>query len=269
MSVINLSLLGCDSYEEFLAIVEECNQTNETTFLPGTRLPVELFHSEGLAVDYPLHFYLPFDYDPQKSYPVIFILDGEWHFETFANELDRSQNEAIIIGVANYDLDGYDHREKYFRLPNSSQYFDFLQYELIPYIDQRFSILPSFRVLAGHSFAGLFVIQALLMDKQVPRTFNYYVSFDGSFWAHPDVTAAFVGLSVDKDKKLKSSLLLLGATEIQGNDLSVDWLNQLFTTADFSELTIEKWRYKVDHLDIVETAITDVVQWFDFNDNCQ
>ena len=32
-----------------------------------------------------------------KNYPVIYVLDGQWHFKSFANDIDRENRDVIVV----------------------------------------------------------------------------------------------------------------------------------------------------------------------------
>jgi predicted alpha/beta superfamily hydrolase len=59
-----------------------------------------------------------------------------------------------------------------------SRFLDFLKKELIPHIDSNYRTMP-YRILVGHSFGGITVINALYT---MPETFNAYIAIDPSLW---------------------------------------------------------------------------------------
>ena len=127
-----------------------------------------------------------------KKYPIIILLDGYTHFQTASGIVDfmssnRNRNylmpESIIIAIENVD------RERDFTVtkiktkrPNTMgggrNFLDFIEKELISYIDENYRTEPS-RTLVGHSLGGLLTLNSY-MDKN--SIFNAYISVDPSIW---------------------------------------------------------------------------------------
>jgi predicted alpha/beta superfamily hydrolase len=127
-----------------------------------------------------------------KKYPIIVLLDGYTHFKTASGIVhfmssNRNRNnlmpESIIIAIENVD------RERDFTVtkiktkrPNTMgggrNFLNFIEKELIPYIDENYRTEPS-RTLVGHSLGGLLTLNSY-MDKN--SVFNAYISIDPSIW---------------------------------------------------------------------------------------
>ena len=127
-----------------------------------------------------------------KKYPIIILLDGYIHFKTTSGLVhfmssNRNRNylmpESIIIAIENVD------RERDFTVtkiktkrPNTMgggrNFLDFIEEELISYIDENYRTEPS-RTLIGHSLGGLLTLNSY-MDKN--SIFNAYISIDPSIW---------------------------------------------------------------------------------------
>ena len=153
----------------------------------------EIFRSEIIKDDYSLYFYLPPGYTVNKKYPVIFLLDGDWHTERMANEISVMVSrdeipECILVGIGNSE-----NRFRDYSYPpeadtkNSGEgdkYYAFLKDELIPYIDDNFSTDTTSRILAGHSLGGYFVLYALMQTENGHPLFSGYISVSPSaFWS--------------------------------------------------------------------------------------
>jgi predicted alpha/beta superfamily hydrolase len=127
-----------------------------------------------------------------KKYPIIILLDGYTHFKTasgIVHFMSSNSNrnylmpESIIIAIENVD------RERDFTVtkiktkrPNTMgggrNFLDFIEKELIPFIDKNYRTEPS-RTLIGHSLGGLLTLNSY-MDKN--SLFNAYISIDPSIW---------------------------------------------------------------------------------------
>lgn len=128
----------------------------------------------------------------QKAYPVIILLDGSTHFRATASiahfmSSNRNRNylmpESIIVAIENVD------RERDFTVTKiktkrintmggGRNFLDFIEQELIPYIDENYRTKPH-RTLIGHSLGGLLTLNAYMDDNSL---FNAYLVMDPSIW---------------------------------------------------------------------------------------
>lgn len=161
---------------------------------------VRTVHSPETGRDYAVAVRVPdsFANEPEKKYPVLFVLDGQWNFELLhriVNNLvfDEAIPEMIVVGVApggekpNYDL---LRREDF--LPTRAVAFDgktsggdapeflrFIAETLIPLTEREYRADPEQRLLSGASYGGLFVLYALFEKPEL---------FDAYFAMSPAVT---------------------------------------------------------------------------------
>lgn len=134
-----------------------------------------------------------------QQYPVLYLLDGEAHFQSVAGLvqiLGTGVNatyvfpEMIVVAIVNTDRTrdmtptkvdkGFDGKPSPF-LKNSggmANFLGFIKNELIPAIDAKYRTAP-YRILVGHSLGGITVIDALYT---IPETFNAYIAIDPSLW---------------------------------------------------------------------------------------
>jgi len=166
------------------------------------------FKSKVNNAAYQISIYLPDNYNdnPDKTYPVLFFLDGNLWLP-LASSILQSINKAedieplIMVGL------GYDVEAFKFDVSNRSHDYtptkDFLadsilsfQYycsiesggaeqfaltfknEIIPFIDSLFRTNGS-KTIVGHSLGGLFVTYLL---SEVPQLFNNYVIVSPALW---------------------------------------------------------------------------------------
>lgn len=251
-----LFVVGCG--KEDGAIAPSVEQVNEE-FRPGERHQLNAISSNYTGVSYPLKVYLPHNYDAGKQFPVIYVLDAEWRFETVADSIDKNRLEVILVGVENYVDEQYKHREDYSQWPLAKDYFDFLTQELAPVIESTYSTDATNRTIMGHSLTGLFVGLALLIDDHHSPFFHHHVSFDGSFWAHRDITPQLINDRLSVHPVLKSRMILVAATASPGNARYVNWFEQLLTTAGFSQLELYRYEYEKAHIPVVAESIDDVI----------
>lgn len=155
-----------------------------------------VFHSEARILtssyterNYQISVWLPPDYsNSRKSFPVLYLLDGNFLFGVAANLIlpliwGNELPELIIVGIG-YEIHSYDEWGKLRShdmtpttvsdVPGSGGSEDFLSFikaELIPYIDTNYRTNTADRAIIGHSYGGLFVLYTLLHE---PHLFHRY-----------------------------------------------------------------------------------------------
>ncbi|MEM7049994.1 MAG: alpha/beta hydrolase-fold protein [Acidobacteriota bacterium] len=122
---------------------------------------------------------------PARSYPVIFVLDGELIFETVAAVADHlaavgRMPEAVVVGVPNHTGDrlgmsprflGRDGKPSGFG-GREDQYLQFLEGELVPYLASSFR-LADFRLVFGVSPTAAFALHSFWRS---PELFQVHVA---------------------------------------------------------------------------------------------
>jgi predicted alpha/beta superfamily hydrolase len=175
-------------------------ERHESVVMPSTQ--VRHLHSEQNKQNYRIYVSVPASYyeDPKREFPALYVLDADYSF-ALAKQItehlsDRGRlPEMFIFGIA---YDGPNH----YRLHRTRDYTPsfvagggygadfqkhsgggpafarFLERELIPYAEKNFRVSKQ-RVLAGHSYGGLF---ASWMMIEQPQVFSGYVAVSPSLW---------------------------------------------------------------------------------------
>jgi predicted alpha/beta superfamily hydrolase len=144
--------------------------------------------SKKIGQKYDLLVSLPQDYATSgKSYPVLYVLDG-WHFPLMAflqnnNIYSERMPPVIMVNISHGDgADVMALRARDFTPTKTSReatsggaaaFLDFLEHEVIPFVDSTYRTVPSDRALLGHSYGGLFAIYCL---EQRPALFRRIVA---------------------------------------------------------------------------------------------
>jgi hypothetical protein len=144
--------------------------------------------SAKIGREYDLLVSLPYDYATSgKSYPVLYVLDG-WHFPLMAflqenNIYSKRMPPVIMVNVSQGSSgDVTALRARDFTPTKTSQepgsggaaaFLDFLEHEVIPFVDRTYRTVPSDRALLGHSYGGLFAIYCL---EERPALFQRIVA---------------------------------------------------------------------------------------------
>ena len=156
------------------------------------------------------------NHDPNQRYPVLYLLDGDAHFYAVAGlvqQLSQANGntvlpEMIIVGITNTDRtrdltptpitsDLPEMDSNFSRTSGGGKNFiAFIEKELMPYIDSHYSTAP-YKVLVGHSFGGLTVMDALTNHTKL---FNAFIAIDPSMWYDHEHFLAATKKKLSKNK---------------------------------------------------------------------
>ena len=168
--------------------------------------------------------------DPAARYPVVYLLDGDGHFESVVGMIQQLSQvngntvvpEMIVVGIPNTDrtrdltpthitsdppiMDSIFAKNT----GGGENFTAFMKTELMPHIDSMYPTQP-FRILIGHSFGGLIVMNTLTNHTKM---FNAYIAIDPSMW-------------YDKERFLKTTQTKLAAQKYDGTRLYVGIANTM------------------------------------------
>jgi hypothetical protein len=142
---------------------------------------------------------LPRNYSPEKKYPVLYILDAGSLQDRSADALEvLAANgyapETIVVGIPNPSMEA---RQRDLTPPymitdtddsrsapgSGDKFLEFIQQELVPYIDGNYST-SAYRLLSGNSRGGLLVLHSL-MSK--PDLFHARFCYSTPFWRQDEI----------------------------------------------------------------------------------
>jgi len=155
---------------------------------------VDTIYSEILNEKRTIRVHVP-DGDKDQRYPVLYILDGEEHFQSavaISEQLSGLIPPMIVVGIDNM---GHSFRERDLtptkvnpgvlvnagdaRLSGGGEtFFSFIEKELMPYIESKYPT-TSYRIFSGHSLGGLAVVNAFFNHTNL---FNSYIALDPGLW---------------------------------------------------------------------------------------
>lgn len=180
-----------------VALQGRAQHTQTYTYPPSE---VVRIHSQVLNEERKVYVHCPKvdSADGNKRFPVLYVMDGDNHFELlaqYADYLSRSDVLAmpkiIVIGIPNTkrtrDLTPTNSLLNYEGKPDSSSYqgsggnekfLQFMATELMPMIEKAYKTAP-YKVFAGHSFGGLSSLNCLLTH---PDLFDAYIAVSPSLW---------------------------------------------------------------------------------------
>ena len=123
-----------------------------------------------------------------QRYPVLYLLDGDAHIaHTSATVEFLARNgrmsELIVVAIPNTDrtrdlspthitTTGATGAPQFPTSGGGDKFLKFIETELMPHIEKNYRVHP-YRVLAGHSLGGLFVVHAMISR---PELFNAFIA---------------------------------------------------------------------------------------------
>lgn len=179
-------------------------------------------YSEILEEDRNIWIHVPRSSRYGHKYPVVYLLDGEYHFESVVGTLklsavNRLMPEVIIVAILNTnryrDLSTSHIGDDTNPSGGAHKFTMFIENELIPFIESKYPTIPH-RTIIGHSLGGLLVTDLLINHSHI---FNNYLAIDPS-------------LSWDNQKLLKETKSTIHDVEFENNSVYVAIANTVNST---------------------------------------
>jgi len=152
------------------------------SLLASSQIDYKEIESDILGASRQLKIQLPRNYDenPEKSYPVIVVLDGDYLFEPVAGNVDyysywEEMPQVIVVGINQVDSrDDDTFYDDVSNLPSDTgaSFFEFIGLEVMPFLDKNYRTSP-FRIVVGHDMTANFMNYYLMKD---PALFQGYIS---------------------------------------------------------------------------------------------
>ena len=152
---------------------------------------MKVIESKIINDNYHLYIKLPKYYnETDKSYPVIYLLDGDIAFTMAWStvrylQFGKHLPDVIIVGIGYGSLFSSDEenmRERDYTISKidgkdnsggGENFLNFLKTELIPFIDSKYRTNPNDRILNGYSYGGLLTMYAFLNEHDL---FSGYIA---------------------------------------------------------------------------------------------
>ncbi|MEO6232474.1 MAG: alpha/beta hydrolase-fold protein, partial [Ferruginibacter sp.] len=233
-------------------------------------------HSKVLNEDRKIYIHCPKpdSTNLDERFPVLYLMDGENHFELlaqYADYLSRTDVLAIpkmiIVGIPNNtkrrrDLTPTVSITDYLGKPDTSNlmkpsggneiFLKFINTELIPAIDKSHKTKP-YKILAGHSFGGLSSINCMLTH---PDMFDAYIAVSPSFWWDNRCLLKLADKKLTKGSTLNKMLFYSDGNE--GGDSSFFHLDLLMFDSLISNKNLIGLNYMYKHYP-TETHMTEPI----------
>jgi len=189
-----------------------------TCFLCFSQAKYETISSQLLGEDRELKILLPRGYsqDDDKAYPVIYVFDGDYLFETVAGNVDyyaywEDIPESIVVGINQVESRSEDlmySEQNSLPVESGADFFEFVGKELIPFIENNYKT-EQFRVAVGHGETANFINYYLVRNNPV---FNAYVAVS------PDLAADMKGYLEERLNAVEEKIFYYLA--VSDNDIS-------------------------------------------------
>lgn len=178
---------------------------------------------------YPVYVSWPDAPPPAGGYPVLYVLDGDDNFAIAAKTASRmarfsdgAVEPGIVVGIGYADLAQriFDYTPEIaaasswrgYKTGGARAFRAFIRDELRPAIEAEFAVDRERQALMGHSFGGLFVLDTLVTE---PSLFRTYIAASPSIWFGGEALFEKAG---DLDEKLRATqprLLALTVGELE------------------------------------------------------
>jgi predicted alpha/beta superfamily hydrolase len=253
------------------------SQNTETYKYPPSE--VVIIHSKILNEDRKVYIHCPKldSADLNKRFPVLYLMDGDNHFELLAQYVDylsrpdvSAMPKIIVIGISNTkrtrDLTPTNSILDYEGKPNSSSYelsggndffLRFIETELMPVINKNYNTGP-YKIFAGHSFGGISSINCMLTH---PDMFDAYVAVSPSLWWDNEYLLKMTNKKLKNGSTLNKMFFYSDGNE--GGDNSAFHKSLLKLNSTIAKKKLKGLDYRYKHYP-TETHMTEpVVAYFD------
>ena len=260
----------------FVALRAKSQTTETYKYSPSE---VVIIHSRVLNEDRKVYVHYPKvdSADLNKRFPVLYLMDGDNHFELLAQYVDylsrpdvSAMPKILIVGISNTkrtrDLTPTNSVTNYLGKPDSSSYKlsggneNFLQFiatELMPMIDKNYKTDP-YKIFAGHSFGGISSINCLLTH---PDMFDAYIAVSPSLWWDKEYLLKMTEEKLKNGSVLNKMLFYSDGNE--GGNNSFFHKNLLKLDSIITKKKLKRLDYQYKHYP-TETHMTEpVVAYFD------
>lgn len=183
---------------------------------------------------YELYIELPEGYSENEDtkYPVIYYTDAMWHIEILSASTEYMLEDVILVGISwqkdinedlkeevgvhvsrfrDYSMQKHSKPEiqaKY-QLGQANNHLDFIQNDVIKYIDKNYRTDPDSRTYFGYSLSGEFGAYILLTQ---PETFDNYIigspSIKNEVTYLSELNAQFGSFKSDKNNSLNANVFI-------------------------------------------------------------
>ena len=142
--------------------------------------------SDTLGETREIYVRTPIHYDDKATYPVVYVLDGEWNFELVAAHLDFMNDNGVMPPMIVTGVRNVNRNRDYLPVPDDNHFdsgaaaafLDFVEDDWISAVENAYPASGE-RVIVGHSFGGVFALYAFFEN---PALFDATIAVSASAW---------------------------------------------------------------------------------------
>lgn len=146
-------------------------------------------YDEELGDTFIIHVTVPPNYSEEKTYPAFVMTDGVWRFgnhPTLWKMMERGEVEEVLLVSIGYDfaVDGTGEARSRLLYEKKEEFLNFITDNLMPYLNETYSIDFSRSAIYGHSAGGAFTHYAVChSDLYENQPFQYYIIGSPGLWS--------------------------------------------------------------------------------------
>lgn len=231
----------------FLFVVSVSQQISAQSVVIGTERKIR---SEILKEDRTYFVYTPEDYDleKKKSYPVLYVLDGDEYFWLAASAVRYLANrgfmpQTIVVGIDNSnhrDRDLTPTKDDYSPTGGGAEEFlAFMKNELMPEVKKTYRTQPH-QTIFGASYGGLFALYVLYNH---PDTFDNYLAVSPSLF-HDNGLVFKQSVSFFDKKQQKRKFVFLSLADESWTEMRLNFNNTLKLYKAKADAANIGWAYR-------------------------
>ncbi len=199
------------------------------------------FHAKANGKEYEIYIKLPENYGKNagQKFPLVVLTDGYYAFPLVSSinwrmsERNQVYEQSIIVGISYSKGDDItknrtrdftpalsstekpDNKEAQSESGQANLFVQFIAQELLPYLISHYSVDPTRKIYAGHSYGGLLGTYILFTQ---PNSFDYYLIGSPSLWYGDKVMFSLEADYAKTHKDLKAKVFMATGAEEKGPD---------------------------------------------------
>ena len=217
-------------------------------------------YSQRNATNYPLNVYVPPGASTDRaSLPVVYLLDGDSRFPTLVAIVESLGLRVIIVGIGNEANRSHDYVPANMCTANGggqAEFFDFIRFELTPFIESKVGGDPARRVLLGHSHGGSFVLYALFAQAAAAHHFSAYLASDASIGCMPAIIYGW-----ESSYAAANAALPVRVHLSYGANLDNEGFANQVRSRNYSQARFASAYYAGGHIGMIPAAFSDAMRF--------
>ncbi len=182
--VLFFGLTNCSDEDQLVTPPDNTGNGSMDTMDTSGNNP-RTYSTESFTIgDWGIEIYVPSDYDSTEQYPVIYFNDGDLYADVFGFLPTLEAPAFIMVGISGSNdraerFSPYDDPVLGNYTPSADIYSDAIVNEIMPFVEDRYSINNFKKAIFGISLGGL---HATWLAIKYPNAFNFVGAISPSYW---------------------------------------------------------------------------------------